>query len=170
MAIPTNRTVNSTKQEHVNDHNAIAALSNNALPAATPFTTTTMPNPVSGVGTIDVVVFPSGASDVLMGVAIAGDAFPRWLIAADPNNGLYMGDGTFDPYNGNGVGFYASFSSTTSLNLIGGDEIFLGQETHTFTDIVVESPAAGVILTAPNNTKYRISVNNAGVLSTTVVP
>lgn len=41
------------------------------------------------------------------------------------------------------------------------------QRIQTLQDIEIEDAAKGLILRAPNGTRYRVTVNNAGVLSTT---
>lgn len=63
---------------------------------------TTYTNPLTGTGKLTTLVFPPNAA--LMSVALSGDAFPRMVYFADPNNGgiVAFGDGTYDPYNDGG--------------------------------------------------------------------
>ena len=39
-----------------------------------------------------------GADQELLSVKLAGDAHPRWTMMSDATDGLYLGDGTIDPY------------------------------------------------------------------------
>lgn len=64
---------------------------------------TTYDNPVDA-GKMNVVVTPS--DQVVLAMAIEGDAFPRLIWLTDPVDGMYIGDGTFDPYFGNSIEVY----------------------------------------------------------------
>lgn len=75
-----------------------------ADPASVIVDETTYDNPVTGSGKINTIVFP--LDTVWLSVALEGDVFPRWMIASDPTDGIYMGDGTFNPYNA-GSNFYS---------------------------------------------------------------
>jgi hypothetical protein len=79
--------------------------SGDVLPVAVPGVTVdddTYDNSVTGVGKLRTVVLPAGGN-VLLSVAVEGDAQPRLLINTDPNsNGdlqFLIGDGTVDIYN-----------------------------------------------------------------------
>lgn len=61
---------------------------------------TTYNDPINAGAKLRTLVFPD-AGEFVFAVAVLGDAFPRWLLVADATNGLYMGDGTFDPYSTN---------------------------------------------------------------------
>ncbi len=59
--------------------------------------TTTYNDTVKGSGKLTTLVFP--AEQGAIAIAVAGDAFPRFLLTADPiDAGICMGDGTVDPY------------------------------------------------------------------------
>jgi hypothetical protein len=74
---------------------------------------TTYADPIKGGGAkLTTLVFPSDAGAIA--IAIAGDAFPRWLFAADSTDGMYVGDGTYSPFSAG-----ASLAVTTS----GGQKI-----------------------------------------------
>lgn len=58
---------------------------------------TTYDDTIKGSGKLTTLVFPSDQG--ALAIAIAGDAFPRWIIGANPENaGISMSDGTTDPY------------------------------------------------------------------------
>lgn len=64
----------------------------------------THPNPIyPAAGNMQTLVFPRDT--VFLSVALEGDDFPRWLISSDPNDGFYMGVGTYNPYS-SGSNFY----------------------------------------------------------------
>lgn len=72
--------------------------------------TTTYDNPATGgPDKIKVIVFPAappGGAQVVYGVAVEGDAFPRELHFADPiSAGVDFGDGTTDPWNQQSFGW-----------------------------------------------------------------
>jgi hypothetical protein len=58
-------------------------------------TITTVDNGATGEGTINVLTFPTDT--VAMAFKIAGDEFPRWMFTSDGHDGIYIGDGTYDP-------------------------------------------------------------------------
>jgi hypothetical protein len=58
--------------------------------------TTTYADPVEGADKLATLVFPVDTG--LLAVAQAGDAHPRVILASDPTDGWYFGDGTVDPY------------------------------------------------------------------------
>lgn len=86
------------------------------LAAANPFTVETMPDPVSG-DTMTVMVFPTDQTTIAW--KLAGDAFPRMLWTSDTGNGLYLGDGTSDPYGSDGASIYPyrNLDGTTGITL-----------------------------------------------------
>lgn len=58
--------------------------------------TTTYDDTIKGSGKLTTLVFP--VEQGALAIALAGDAFPRWLLSADPTDyGLLFSDGTFDP-------------------------------------------------------------------------
>lgn len=119
--------------------------------AATPFTTETMANPI-GDGDISVLVFPAEGSAVLA-VKVDGDAFPRWLLMAGNESGLYIGDGTIDV--------------TQGANIWGhGADLHLGGRGNVVPDTDVIFDGVGPVLTAPDTSTHRIKVANDGSLST----
>lgn len=63
--------------------------------------TTTYDNPITGSGKLTTLVAKAavnGGDTAVLAVAVEGDAFPRVLLEST-GDGLYMGDGTFDPYD-----------------------------------------------------------------------
>lgn len=57
--------------------------------------TTTYNDTIKGSGKLTTLVFP--ASQGALAIALAGDAFPRWVMDADASDfGITFGDGTFD--------------------------------------------------------------------------
>jgi hypothetical protein len=66
--------------------------------------TTTYDDTIKGSGKLTTLVFPAAQGAVAF--AIAGDAFPRWLLASDDTYGILFGDGTSDPVNNNSVMAY----------------------------------------------------------------
>lgn len=131
------------------------------IPAATPFTTETIPDPVvGGDATMTCLVFPINGTPVLA-VKLEGDAFPRFLLASDLKDGIYLGDGTEDPYNNGGFHFKMVFGEsaieyTTRLYMNNHDIEFAGFD-------------KGVVLRATDNSRHRIRVNPDGTLFTEVI-
>jgi hypothetical protein len=78
-----------------------------ALPTAEPtgvtIDTTTYDNPITGVGKLTTLVFPAagGGDHAVLAIAVAGDAFPRYLIASDSGDGIHLGTGAEDAYGTN---------------------------------------------------------------------
>lgn len=84
-----------------------------ALPVANSagVTVETADDPVNG-GTMTVLTFPEDQAAIA--IKVAGDDFPRWFLTSDSADGLYIGDGTYDPYTGEGMGLWidgAGFSN-----------------------------------------------------------
>lgn len=133
-----------------------------ADPAGMVIDTTTYDNTITGSGKIATMVFPTDTP--VAAWAVAGDAFPRGVIGADPtDDGLFfLGDGTYDPvFQGAGV----------ALSSVGVLQFFANQAglTDTFGDIRVRPPGVGVILPSPDGTRHRLRVADDGTLSTEVV-
>jgi hypothetical protein len=79
--------------------------------------TTTYNDPVAGGGAkLTTLVSPSDQSVVAL--AVAGEAFPRWLWVED---GLFLGDGTFDAY-ANGASIF-TFGGELSLGTRSGQKV-----------------------------------------------
>lgn len=140
-------------------------VSADGLPAATPFTTTMMPNPVTA-GNMTVVVL--AADNPIFASGLAGDAYPRLLISADNDTAFIMfGDGTTDPYSGSAfVGLGNSNDVAIGFYVRVGD---YGLRVRNPGDLEVLSSSHGVILHSPDTTAYRVTVNNAGTLVVTAV-
>lgn len=82
--------------------------------------TTTYDNPITGSGKLKTIVFPGDTAAV--GIALAGDDFPRVVMASDPSDGWYFGDGTTDPYSG--VAYFHTVGSGAEAQLqIGGQKL-----------------------------------------------
>lgn len=129
------------------------------IPAATPFTTETVPDPVvGGDATMTCLVFPT--FQAALSIKLEGDAFPRLLLAADPMDGIYMGDGTSDPYNNGGF----HFKTVSGNPAIGYDTLI-----YTNHDIEFAGFNKGVILRATDNSRHRLRVNPDGTLFTEVI-
>lgn len=99
---PTPGNLIATVSELVDEVNSGG--SGDAIISATPFTTTTMTNPIAG-GDMTVLVFPEDTA--VLAWKRSGDVFPRVLFASDIEDGWFFGDGTVDPYN-NGSYFYVN--------------------------------------------------------------
>lgn len=68
--------------------------------------TTTYADTIKGGGAkLTTLVFP--ADQGALAIALIGDAFPRWVLAADALDGLFFGDGTADPLLG-AQGFFTT--------------------------------------------------------------
>jgi hypothetical protein len=77
--------------------------------------TTTYSDPFHLSAKLTTLVFPAEVSPrSALAIAIAGDAFPRWVMNADGSTGLYFGDGTFDATTG--PGFYANSITQGAFN------------------------------------------------------
>lgn len=114
------------------------------LPTATPLTTEIVANPITGIGTMTVAVFP--ATTVVFAVKIEGDAFPRFVMGST-QDGWYFGDGTIDPTGGPNLNW-----GNDQIGIFGGD-------------LEVAQNSRGVILHSPNNTRHRLTVANDGTVS-----
>lgn len=69
-----------------------------ANPASVTVDSTTYDDPIAGGGAkLKTLVF--GSDQGALGIALLGDAFPRWIMASDAADGFFLGNGTFDPYN-----------------------------------------------------------------------
>lgn len=82
--------------------------------------TTTYADPIKGGGAkLTTLVFP--ADQGALAIARSGDLFPRWLLASDATDGLYIGNGAQDPYAHGGQIYAASGDSVGLDSLDGGD-------------------------------------------------
>lgn len=61
------------------------------------------PDEVSGANSATILVTPQ--DQMILGIKISGDLHPRWMLPSDSGNGLYLGDGTIDPYNGANISY-----------------------------------------------------------------
>jgi len=124
--------------------------------AATAFTTEEMPDPIrGGDATMTVLVFPE--DQPVMAAKLEGDEYPRWLLLSDPYDSvLYLSNGATSPYD-----------SRASIGWI-NNQLSLGSVLFNH-DAEFNVPEDGVILKAPNNTRYRIKVANDGTLTTEAV-
>lgn len=134
------------------------------LASATPFTVETAPDPIlGGSAVMQVLVFPVGGPPVLA-FKLEGDVFPRLLIASNLLDGIYWGDGTFDPYNQltplslktNGQASFQNISLSGPQHTAYGDLLW-------DAEIV---PGIGPVLVAPDFSHHRLVVANDGTLST----
>ncbi len=67
--------------------------------------TTTYADPVRGGGAkLATLVFATEGAG--FAIAQAGDAFPRWLLTSDGTDGLYIGDGTYNPYSSSAANLF----------------------------------------------------------------
>lgn len=80
--------------------------------------TTTYDDSIKGGGAkLTTLVFPAGHDQGALSIAVAGDAHPRYIFAADPGEGVFVGDGTFDPYtSSNGSGWAWAGNGLIQLN------------------------------------------------------
>lgn len=62
-------------------------------------------DPVTG-GTMSVVTFADDQAAIAY--RVAGNEFPTYLFTSDGGDGIYIGDGTFDPYNDDGANLFYS--------------------------------------------------------------
>lgn len=125
------------------------------IPTATPIT-----NPISGSGLITAYKYPTGK--VAFAAKITGEAFPRWLWI--PDDALYLGDGTIDPF-AHGVGVWMNNAGTLIVG--SGSNPGIAIEAH--GDVRFTRADTGPILLAPNATKHRLIVSNAGTVTSEVV-
>lgn len=89
--------------------------------------TTTYDDTIKGSGKLTTLVFPADAGG--LAIALAGDAFPRWLLGADAANyGLTFGDGTVDSAN-SGAGISGTPGKTIVLSSLSGDVSIPGART-----------------------------------------
>ena len=128
------------------------------LPAAqADFTTETLtPDPATGSGSITVVVVP--ADQTAFAIKLEGDDFPRWLFLSDATDGLYLGDGTVDPYS-------SGVSLSMDADYAGAPAIALDR-LRARNDIVFSNAGKGPVLQDPNGDFHRIKVATNGTLST----
>lgn len=120
--LPTNRTDANSVADHVADHNTLHDRANSRIPAANPTGVSIQevtPDPVSSSGKQRVVSFPADCS--ALAIKLDADNFPRWLICSDATDGIYLGDGTYDPYS-DGANIYVDNGGLLRLNGADADE------------------------------------------------
>lgn len=140
------------------DTDELAGLgSNGAIPPASTYTVddTTYDNTVAGAGKLTVLVMPAVPQAVALAIAVEGDDFPRWLLVVD--DGLYLGDGTSDPYNNGALAFDGSQPYP---------RIDLSGDVNVQGDLSLDDGTKGLILVSPDATRYRFKVANDGTVST----
>jgi hypothetical protein len=131
-----------------------------------------------------VMVLPG--DDAVLGIALAGDTFPRWLLAADATGGgLKIGNGSGAPQvyistsSGAADQFYIFAPNGVRFESSGGSiELDSAGDTQTSgNDLLVNDGHAfigtigkGVVLRSPDGSQHRIAVDNAGVLTTVPWP
>ena len=123
--------------------------------AATPFTTETMPDPFAGGdATMSVLVFP--ADQTALAIKIEGADFPWLLIPSSGGEGLYFGDGSYDPFDA-GPAFWANADGTMVL--------YSPAAINARADIMFQSATKGVVLAAPDTSLHRLKVGNDGTVT-----
>lgn len=137
---------------------------------AVPTTSETIPNLVTAVGNLAAVAIPTG-ENVMLAFKVADEAFPRmYLIIGDGDTGLWMGDGTQDPYDAGG-GRISYEGDVLRLNSNAGGSILLSSDTsigQIVDDLLFKKPT-GPLLVSPDDTVYRLIIANDGTLSTEIV-
>lgn len=141
----------------------ITASGGDGLPAAAAFTTTTGTDPFTSD---DITIVQFTAKQVGIAIGRTGDTFPRLLILSD--NSIYFGEGSDDPSGVNGASVYFA-GGDLNLQASSGGTITHASDMSSQGDFYFASSSIGPILVAPDLTQYRLSVNNDGSLSTTVV-
>ena len=143
--------------------------SSDALPIADPtgVTVETADNPVTGEGTINVLTFPTDTP--AFAIKLAGDDFPRWLFESDAAGGIYMGDGTFDPYNGDAANI---FYDSGGMVIFGGAGLDFDGGTGNIkceTDVEFRSADHGpIVVDDADGHTYRVGSSNGAVTLTLV--
>lgn len=100
------------------------------IPVADPFgVTVVQQEDPSGTGRmINVLQFPT--DQAALAIKLVGDLMPRWFLMAAANDGLYLGDGTNDPYQfGDGTSLIGLTSDDGSLNISSTGSVLLTPET-----------------------------------------
>lgn len=123
---------------------------------------TTYTNPITNDDTdfITTLVFNNHDPDddtiniptTAIAIALKGDDFPRIVISSDSEKGIYFGDGTTDPVNEIGVGFYCKDigSGRTAATLwahdaefnVGSHDVHLNRYSHSHQPLKLQSSAA----------------------------
>ena len=114
--------------------------------------TSSYANGYTGVGNYTTLVFPQETGT--LAIAITGDAHPRWILPADPNDGLVAGNGTVDPVP-SGAGFGAAANGDGSL------AAFVAGGTGLAFKVGAKDTNAGTIVQAGNG----IKVSGAAIIS-----
>jgi hypothetical protein len=89
----------------------------NATPTGATLDTTSYDDPANPGTKLATLVLPTNAP--ILAVAIEGDAFPRWVMYADATLGLFMGDGSYDPFNAG--------ENALAAGLLLGDSLIVGK-------------------------------------------
>ncbi len=139
---------------------------------ATDFTVETIPDPIKGNdSTMTCLVFPQ--NQTALAIKVEGDAFPRWILASDSVEGLYLGDGTTDPSGGGPCVYVVTLQENPSIqalavgNSSGGVQLN-GEVLVPIGDITFLG--GGVVLPAPSGgVGYRVKVDSEGHLITELV-
>lgn len=77
-----------------------------AAPAGVTVDTTTYADPISGIGKLVTLIFPT--EQALIAVAQSGDAHPRYILSSDASDtGISIGNGTIDPVTQGGSMYYS---------------------------------------------------------------
>ena len=86
---------------------------------------TTYADTIAGGGAkLTTLVFP--ADQGAIAIAISGDSFPRYVIASDPHNdGIYMGNGTYNPVS-DGIELFLAGTGDLKLLPLAGGSVVLG--------------------------------------------
>lgn len=138
------------------------------------FNVVTATDPISG-DSYNYLTFD--VEGTVMAWGLVGDAFPRTIIAADPDDGIMMADGTVDPYNDDGASIRlnvsgqliisapsTAYSIDSQITLSApGVQVFGG-------DVYVWNVGKGFIIRSPDGNPHRIKIANDGTLSTEAVP
>lgn len=140
----------------LNDGNAVGI-----QPATNPTAITDISNPITGSGTMRFVQWP--VDTVMLATGIEGDDFPRWLFSVDASDGLYFGDGTYDPYT-DGCNLYAdganlklqSFNGAVNLFPATGFAVNVGGD----TGLHIISPSIPLTLTDEASGSHNLTVDS----------
>jgi hypothetical protein len=135
-----------------------------AAPTGVTVDTTTYDDTIKGSGKLTTLVFP--ADQGALAIAIAGDPFPRWLFPADAHNGLYFGDGSFDP-TASGTGIVASAVAGGPMLIQGNGRVVIGNATDVNHAVAMRQVSTRFTITAGAlPTVQLVSATGAQLLTT----
>lgn len=162
------------------------------IETATSSSPETVPNAYGGEGEMmTVLTFPS--DQPALAFMVEGDTYPRMVLLSDATDAMfYLSDGTYDPldpsdstYRGlgvNGEGMLSFQCDVTSSDdqgfVIGRLRLRPGDDTLVVVDIDDDTVrhlgptfpnGEGPVLVSPNETQYRLFVDDVGTLSAVVV-